>query len=751
MRLTLIVMALSSLGALGAAIRPVGASASSPVSTGFLSAPTDQVAVPGMLAGAEITPEGDIYTGWAEYELRFGRRLAAWRQPTRTLPDPGVPLLSSSLSDGPVRYTRTVFAVAVDRRPVAYDTMSMTNSSGSPREAQVAMAIAYTRGPRIVGVHGLMTGAYRYERPMTGQPTGFYEQPGQAFSAAFSYSTVGRDLDRSGLILARGPAIASSPLRTTPANTPTAPHDARLFRVRLSAHGRVSLTWQIPLEPPTATTSDDEALDAVPLSGAHAELVRTWDSEESGSMKVSVPEAKVVDTYRSAIAEMLASRYRTPAGWVQSSNKLQYQAFWIRDAALETQALDLAGLRTQAEENLAFLDTFQQPDGLFISRAGQYDGLGQALWALAQHARINVDRAYASAQLPRMAAAIDWLSTASASDPLGLLPATNPHDDELAFGHITGDDLWAAAGLRSAIADATLSGRRDLAAEWRALDGRFEASLNRAIAAAVARAGHIPPVLDSAGGQDWGNYDAAYPVAVLPATSRAVETTVAWARAHMVQGLPTYDNGRSLHDYLGFSVYQTELAAGDAADAIAGLYAELTHTTSSDSGWEWDVAPFGSRATPVDMAPHGAFAADYVALLRNMLVAERGGGIDLLAGASPAWLAPGQHIAVAAAPTDDGVVSFTETSTAAGETLRWRSALVPGAGLTWTLPAWARHARTSSGPVRGSTVALRGQAGTITVAFSGHRPRQSYAAAVAALNSAFRARHRPAPLVRGGT
>ena len=73
--------------------------------TGFLSKPTDQIAVPGMLAGAEIAPEGDLYTGWAEYELRFGRRLARWNQPTRVLPNPSVPLLSSSLADGPVRWS----------------------------------------------------------------------------------------------------------------------------------------------------------------------------------------------------------------------------------------------------------------------------------------------------------------------------------------------------------------------------------------------------------------------------------------------------------------------------------------------------------------------------------------------------------------------------------------------------------------------------------------------------------------------
>ncbi|MGH2855711.1 MAG: hypothetical protein ACRDLF_16165, partial [Solirubrobacteraceae bacterium] len=412
-----------------------------PPATGFLAAPTDQIAVPGILAGGEVTPEGDLYTGWAEYELRFGRRLVAWDQPTRTLPSPGLPLLSSTLSDGPVLYTQTVFAVAVAGRPVAYETVTATNASNRARTAQVAMEVAYTRGPQIRGLRGAMTGAYRYERPVTGQPDGLYDQPGQTFSSAFRYTTAGRDLDRSGLLLARGPAAPSRPLRTPSVSTLTSPHDGRLFRARLRAHRRVSFTWQIPLDPPPTGAG---SLDDVPLDKARAELKRTWEAEEAGMMKISVPEAKATDTYRAALTEILSSRYRTPSGWVQGTNKLQYQAFWIRDGALQTQALDLAGLHAQAAQNLAFLDTWQQPDGLFISRAAQYDGLGQALWAFDRHAQLTQSPAYANAQLARMGAAIAWLSLVTVTDPLGLLPPGNPGDDELAYGHITGDNLWAA-------------------------------------------------------------------------------------------------------------------------------------------------------------------------------------------------------------------------------------------------------------------------------------------------------------------
>ncbi len=806
--LAFVISALCAL-ALAAGIAP--ASVGATPTTGYLSAPTEQLAVPGMAAGAEVTPEGDVYTGWAEYELRFGRRLRWWDQPTRTLPAPGLPLLSSALADGQVRYTVTLFAIPVAGVPVAYETVTATNGSGKTREARVAMVLAYTRGRQIRGPHGVVTGAFRYERPVSGTTAGAYEQPGQRFSSAFDYTVAGRDLDRSGLLLARGPAVPSRTLTTpasntptgphdgrmfgraltTPAlNTPTAPHDGRMFSTRLAPHASVSFTWQIPLDPPPAGVSAgaDHALDAMSLGRARVALHSLWATQEAGMTGIEVPEAKVDATYRAAIAQMLESRIQTPTGWEQCPNRLQYRAFWIRDAAIESEALDLAGLHAAAAQNLSFVDAFQQADGLFISQAGQYDEWGEALWALAQHAELSGEPAYAAAQLGRIGAAIDWLTAASAADPLGLLPASNPDDNELAYGHIAGDDLWAAAGLRSAIVAATLAGQSATAtpagqgagaaatpaeasagtepaeanagaaatpaeanadaAAWTAVDQRFEAALDRAIAAAVAREGHIPPVLDAKGGQDWGNYWAAFPVQVLGARSSAVTATLRWARARMAEGLSTYLGGSELHDYLGFRIFQTELAAGDTADAVAGLYAELVHTTATEGGWETGIAPFGGRASATNLAPHGTFAAEYVALLRNMLVADTpAGGVRLLAGASPAWLGPGQRITVTGAPTDRGVISFTLRSTPREEMLTWHGALPAGTPLSWVLPAWARDARTASGPVHGGAIALHGDSGSLTVTFGGHRPAQSYARAVAALNAGYRSHGRPAPLV----
>ncbi len=269
------VLALAGVAAAGAGAAPT---------TGYLAAPTEQLAVPGMAAGAEVTPEGDLYTGWAEYELRFGERLRAWDQPTRTLPDPGVPLLSSALADGPVRYTETLFAVPVAGRPVAYETVTAANGSGRPQEAQVAMVVAYTRGRQIRGPHGVLTGAFRYERPVSGQ---------RRWLLRHSRASLLPDLSAtpSPAATSTAPACcwrAARPLRAgrwhaSAAAPPPRRHDgAGVQRSAWTPTASVSFTWQIPLDPPPAGAGADRALDAVPLGAARAALRSLWAAQEAG-------------------------------------------------------------------------------------------------------------------------------------------------------------------------------------------------------------------------------------------------------------------------------------------------------------------------------------------------------------------------------------------------------------------------------------------------------------------------------------
>jgi hypothetical protein len=426
---------------------------------------------------------------------------------------------------------------------------------------------------------------------------------------------------------------------------------------------------------------------------------------------------------------------------VQPVNKLQYHAFFLRDAALITHAFDLAGLHELARENLEFFPDWQRADGLFISRPGQYDGHGQALWAIGQHARRTGDRAFAERMLPAVARGMAWLAAARRQDPLGLVPASDPRDNELVAGHLAGDAFWALAGAGEAVALARGLGREAEAVEWEREREELGAALERALAPAVARAGgRIPPALDAEGGQDWGNLWAAYPGPALDPGDARVTATLRHARDGFREGLATWLGGRVLHHYLGFRVLETELLRGEQDSVVSGLYSALAHTTATHGGWETGIHPYGSRSVDDNMSPHGWWAAEYVTLLRNMLVREDGERLMLGSALPAAWLRPGRRIGVRRAPSAFGSVSWTLLPGRRGAVLAWSAPA--GVPVAFQIPTAARAVRAPGLSPGSRTLELPAARGRVRLNWriAGRGP--SYAGAVRALRAEYARRGR---------
>jgi hypothetical protein len=338
---------------------------------------------------------------------------------------------------------------------------------------------------------------------------------------------------------------------------------------------------------------------------------------------------------------------------------------------------------------------------------------------------------------------MDWLEKARAADSLGLLPPSTPQDNELIAGHLVGDNLWGVAGARAAATIARTSGDPQLADRWAAEAAAYQATLDAQLRQAVKRTGGwIPPAVDQKGGQDWGNLWPVYPTGVYSASNDMVQRTMRHARARFEEGIATYLDGRLLHDYLGFRVFQTDLAAGNQSRAVDGLYAELAHTTATHGGFETGVRVYGSRAVDDNMTPHGWFAAEYVSLLRNMLVRERDDGIALMSALSPAWLKPGEAVWVHDAPTTYGKVSFTLRATDDGARLEWHADVPEGTPLHWPLPDFAKDVKATGIEKDGRTVLLPSRTGTMTVHWKLGSGGESFSRAVDQLRAAYKRRGR---------
>jgi hypothetical protein len=110
-----------------------------------------------------------------------------------------------------------------------------------------------------------------------------------------------------------------------------------------------------------------------------------------------------------------------------------------------------------------------------------------------------------------------------------------------------------------------------------------------------------------------------------------------------------------------------DVMAGRDQEALMDTYHILMHCGSTYEGFENLVLPWADRDTdPSCPPPHAWGAAKINGLLRNLFVVEQGGryGLDegqrdlrLFNVISPAWIKPGERIAVENARTEFGVVT----------------------------------------------------------------------------------------------
>lgn len=706
----------------------------------FLKTPTDQLAVPGHPAGVEITPEGHLYTGHTELVFMLGPRLRALDQPIRTLTEGRYPIVTSRLAAGGVRYSLTAFAAPVAGRPVAFVRAELRNAGSTPAVARFGAAVRHAGG----GVTASGAPRFRFRRPAPAERPGLYFQPGEAFDPAARHAFAGRALTRNGRVLYVAPRPGAG-VRARRTMRPGGGAEVRPhtilglsdYSVRLAPGRRVALLFKLPVIPIEAAGREYRAIARASFATHRDATLRFWRRLLAPAMRVELPEAKVEEAFYAALMTAAQSRYRTEGGqWVQAVNKLQYHSFYLRDAAVITNSFDLVGLHRLAGENLDFFASWQRPDGLFISRPGQYDGHGQALWALGEHVLRSGDLDLARRAFPAVVRAVDWLARARRADPLGLLPPGDPADNELAAGHLSGDNFWAVAGLERSVGLAEALGETEAAELFTAELVGLRAAVEQQTRAAAARSGgRIPPLLDSSAGQDWGNLWAAYPVPVLAADDPAVTATLRHARRRFREGIATYLDGKLLHHYLGFRVLQTELARGEQDRVVRGLYDALAHTTATHGGFETGIHPRGSRSVDDNPSPHGWYAAEYVALLRNMLVREDGGRIVLGSALSPAWLRPGRSVRVRAAPTPAGRVSFSLRARRGGAVLTWRGPR--GSELGFKVPAAARNPRARGLRPGSRSIRLRAAAGRLVFRWRLPRRVESYDAAVARLRRSY--------------
>jgi len=637
----------------------------------YFAFPVDVIGLMDCREGTEVTPEGYLFTGYGELMFFYGSPPQPVNQRIKTLYKGYFPVVQYSFMKEGVQYSLTLFAYTLDGTPeselINFIRVTIKNISQNPRTVYWWIGTRYTAESN--AAHGIPD--HRFKRPAIASRPGYYEQEGEEFSSDWEYSF------KNGMMLRDGKVFYFFPedfphtkwitLRTPynekwkkPKILPITPVGLVKFEIALNPGEEKTLDFKMPYRP---IPLENKNLDLIKNADFDEYLKKTidfWENIFSQGMRISLPEEKVVNTFNASLVYDLIARDKIGNDYVQKVNEFQYDAFWLRDSSYIVRAYDVTGYHKIAEQCLDFFLKWQREDGNFLSQKGQYDGWGQALWAIGQHFLITRDLNFAKKFFPAVERAMNWLHEARKKDPLHIMPVTTPGDNELITGHVTGHNFWALGGVKMAIALAKGLSKKEqvkkFTQEYKDYFKHFKKALNTIT---KKTGGYIPPGLDELDGQDWGNLLAVYPVQILDPFDPLVTKTLEVTRKKYKEGIMTYGDGRWLHLYLTMKNTETEVIRGEQEKVLKEFYSILLHTSSTHAGFEFSIIPWGDRDFGRNLSPHGWFAAKFRTLLRNMLVREEGNKLHLFSVISPSWIKEGECIAVENAPTNFGKVSFS--------------------------------------------------------------------------------------------
>lgn len=463
------------------------------------------------------------------------------------------------------------------------------------------------------------------------------------------------------------------------------------YRVKLKPGERQQLHVKLPYF--LAPEKDGLVLQNADYDRHRRNTIEFWEGllKRKASV-VEVGESKVENTYKAGIIYSLIDCLDILDGkYFFHDNPTIYDKFWIRGSALNFRGMELAGFGDVVGKALMIYLDWQADDGEFVGKhPKQWDGHGQAMWALGHHFSYSGDTTFARKVFPAVRRGMEWqwqFRKDAWEESGGLMPNLHMEDDEGVHGHLVGYNLWAIAGAKGAIALAKGVGEGELAHQWEERTREYERILVQRCQEVFQDLGVVPPALEGLeakairsgwyGGRyglDWGNMMLVYPSEVFHPQSEMVTGSVNRWRQMTFEGVMTYPQGGResyLHSYTPFYISETYIHRDDQWEATRDLYNHLVHSSSTHMAAEgmnaagrWGWIP----ETPA--MPHGEFSGKYLSLIRDFLAVEWKDTLHIARALSPGWLDPGNTLHFKG-PTSFGPMEYTMTLQESGMNIRF--------------------------------------------------------------------------------
>lgn len=445
----------------------------------------------------------------------------------------------------------------------------------------------------------------------------------------------------------------------------------RLEPIALPIGGRQALAVSVALgkEGPPALK------DMTEIELLRARANRYWTDGRIPYDRLQVPDAGIQALIDSSIRNIYQAREIKNGLPAFQVGPTCYRGLWIVDGAFLLETAAYLGCVEEARSGIDYLLGHQRDDGGFTVIPAHWKESGIVLWTVTRHAKLTGDKEWLAKVWPRLertVAFIGDLRRKASQDPgalcYGLVPPG--FSDGGLQGRIAEytNVYWTLAGMRAAVDAARWIGRHEQADAWQreydalyaafckaaARDMQTDAHGNRYLPIAMGNVGHELPQR-----AQWAFCHAVFPGKVFSSEDALVRGNLAMLEATQQEGMVVGTGwaAQGIWTYFASFYGHAWLWLGDGRRAAASLYAFANHA-SPLLAWREEQMLQGQGSEKVGDMPHNWASAEFIRLVRHLLVLERNDDLHLFEGMPREWVKPGALTRLKDIATEFGPLSL---------------------------------------------------------------------------------------------
>ena len=425
--------------------------------------------------------------------------------------------------------------------------------------------------------------------------------------------------------------------------------------------------------------------------------------------KLSIPDPGVANAYLACMSDLFIMREPVGGGKIAGVPGTEcYRAANSGEASIVAVALDQNGLHKESVLGYQVSIDMQSPEGDWNDYRGWghswWGASGFKSWVIMEHYRLTGDKQYLAEVYPHMVASSRFNErqrarsrTTGGVRPLtyGLLPrgfgdCGMMNDDDM-YGVFLPHNIWAVYADRCTLEAAEILGRTDDIAELKKI---YETANTDLLAAmdrgAIREKGYrwIPGVPGKTSGSCWGVLNATFPCALLPCDHELITGTLRKIESNISKGgQPIHTGWMADGAWVAITldnIAEVHLTRGDSDAAVKYLYSTLNHGTPLYTWCEERGQEPNTPKTSGDRQ-HLWTPVAVVRAIRDMLVMEKGDGLDLALATERSWLGSGKPVGIAGACTHFGPVAYRLQYDAARSTVAGKATFAEDSTAAWAV------------------------------------------------------------------